>query len=228
MTVNGDRVVARGRTADVFADEPGRVRRRYRAARDCQAEAAVMEHARTHGFPVPRVFDVSGSDIVMERVIGRSMLADLARRPWQLRSHAQLLARLHGQLHAITAPAWLQSPFHDGRALLHLDLHPENIIVGASGPWVIDWTNAAAGPPSADVAQTWVLIASSLVPGPTWQRVAGNLGRDLFLRSFLRHFDRSDLCAYLPAVARMRLTDENLQELERRVIARMLEDATST
>jgi aminoglycoside phosphotransferase (APT) family kinase protein len=224
MTADADRLLARGRTADVFADGPGRVRRRYRATRDCGAEAAVMEHARAHGFPVPQVFDVCGSDIVMARIDGRSMLTDLARRPWRLRSHARLLACLHCQLHAISAPTWLDSPFRDGRALLHLDLHPENVIVAADGPCVIDWTNAAAGPPPADAVQSWVLIASSLVPGPPWQRAIGKLGRDLFLANFLLHFDRVELEEYLPTVAQLRLADENLQERERRVITQMLRD----
>jgi aminoglycoside phosphotransferase (APT) family kinase protein len=227
MSADAGRLLARGRTADVFADAPGRIRRRYRAARDCQAEATVMEHARTQGFPVPEVFGACGSDIVMQRIDGRSMLADLARRPWRLRSHARLLACLHGQLHAITAPAWLHSPFGDGRALLHLDLHPENVIITNGGPYVIDWTNAAAGPPPADITQTWVLIASSLMPGPPWQRAIGTLGRGLFLAAFLSHFDRSALQEYLPTVARLRLADENVQESERRVITQMLGDGGS-
>jgi aminoglycoside phosphotransferase (APT) family kinase protein len=228
MTASSAAPLASGRAADVFADGPERVRRRYRAARDCQAEAGVMEHARTHGFPVPEVFDVCGSEIVIERIDGRSMLADLARRPWQLRSHARLLACLHDCLHAITAPAWLQSPLGDGRALLHLGLHPENVIIAARGPYVIDSTNAAAGPAPADVTQTWVLIASSLVPDQTWQRAIGELGRDLFLRNFLLHFDRADLQAHLPAVARLHLADENVQERERRVITRLLGNGEAT
>jgi aminoglycoside phosphotransferase (APT) family kinase protein len=223
-----DRLLARGRAADVFADGPGRVRRRYRVPRDCEAEAAVMEHARGHGFPVPEVFDVDGREIVMERIDGRSMLADLTRRPWHLRPHARLLAQLHRRLHAIAGPGWLRAPFGDGQALLHLDLHPENVIVAAGEPWVIDWTSAAAGPPPADVAQTWVLIASPLVPGPPWQRALGKLGRDLFLSSFLWHFERAELEAYLPIVGRMRLADENVQEPERRAIAEMLGHGSST
>jgi aminoglycoside phosphotransferase (APT) family kinase protein len=187
-----------------------------------------MEHARTHGFPVPKVVDVCGSEIVMERIDGASMLADLARRPWRLRSHARLLACLHERLHAIAAPAWLPSPLGEGEALLHLDLHPENVIVAAGGPYVIDWTNAAAGPAPADITQTWVLIASSLVPGPPWQRTIGKLGRDLFLASFLSHFERSELQEYLPAVARLRLLDENVGERERQVITQMLADGAST
>jgi aminoglycoside phosphotransferase (APT) family kinase protein len=111
--------------------------------------------------------------------------------------------------------------------LLHLDLHPENVLLGAAGPVVIDWTNATAGPPLADVAQTWVLIASSLVPGPAWQRALGTLGRDLFLDAFLAQHNRSNVLAYVPEIGRRRLLDENLRDSERRVIATMLEHLPS-
>jgi aminoglycoside phosphotransferase (APT) family kinase protein len=223
MSRDAGLLLARGRAADVFEDAPGSVRRRYRTDRDCRLEATVMEHARTQGFPVPAVIDVRGPEIVMERVDGRSMLEDLVRAPWRVRSHARLLAALHRDLHHITAPASLPAPFGADRSLLHLDLHPGNVLLSPAGPFVIDWTNAAAGPPLADVAQTWVLLASSLIPGPIWQRALGQLGRDLFLRAFLHHHQRSEVLAYLPAVARLRLCDQNLQDPERRVIARMLE-----
>jgi aminoglycoside phosphotransferase (APT) family kinase protein len=228
MTAGAGRLLASGRAADVFAEGRGRVRRRYRGGGDCQIEAAVMKHAHAHGFPVPQVFDACGSDIVMERIEGRSVLADLMRFPWRLRSHARLLVSLHRHLHEIAAPPWLGSPFGDDRSLLHLDLHPENVILTASGPCVIDWTDAAAGPAPADIAQTWLLLASSAVPGPPWQRAVGRVGRDLFLAAFLRQIDRSEVLAYLPTVARSRLANENVQECERRSIRRLLEDLAPT
>ena len=80
----------------------GRVLRRYRDGRDPAAvdrEAQVMAHARAHGVPVPEVFEVAGSDIVMERVTGPTMLDVLGRRPWTLRRQARLLARLHETVH---------------------------------------------------------------------------------------------------------------------------------
>src|SRR5437660_12136998 len=105
-------VLARGRAADVLADGPGRVRRRYRTGQhDCSLEAEVMRHARAHGLPVPEGYDAAGSEIVMERIDGRTMLEDLTRRPWLARTHAERLAELHLQLHRIVAPAFLESRF---------------------------------------------------------------------------------------------------------------------
>lgn len=228
MTPAHPKLLASGRAADVFADGASRVRRRYRSRRDCISEAAVMRHARGRGFPAPEVFDAHGSEIVMERIEGRSMLEDLTQRPWRLRANAELLARLHGQLHEIVAPESLASRFGPERALLHLDLHPGNVLLADDGPYVIDWTNAAAGPPAADLAQTWVLIASSLVPGGAWQRTIGSLGRTLFLAAFLRTVDRTTLERYLPAVAHARLADENVQPAERRAIRRMTQNATAS
>src|SRR5688572_11290817 len=121
-----------------------------------------MEHARSRGYPVPAARALNDTDIVMERVDGPTMLDDLARRPWSSLAHAGTLAQLHEQLHEITAPEWLPTPFGAGRSLLHLDLHPDNVILTARGPVVIDWPNAARGPAAADVAHTWIVMACSV------------------------------------------------------------------
>lgn len=186
-----------------------------------------MRHARTHGFAVPEVFDAVDREIVMERIHGRSMLEDLAHRPWLVRAHATRLADLHRQLHRISAPSSLGTRFGPERALLHLDLHPDNVIMTADGPYVIDWTNAAAGPGAADVAQTWILMASSSIPGSAWQRTIGRIGRKLFVDSFLRDFDSREVRRYFPAVAQARLRDEHVEEPERRVIEGMLNQVPS-
>ena len=120
-----------------------------------------------HGdIPVPTVHAVSGPDMVMDRVDGPTMLKDLGTRPWMLRRHARTLAKLHRQLHGIPAPDWVPTyashpafatPDADTTsptsiqsveagpvipdALLHLDLHPDNVILSPSGPVVIDWRN---------------------------------------------------------------------------------------
>ena len=143
-----------------------------------------MEHARAHGYPVPAARVLSDTDIVMERVHGPTMLDDLARRPWSLASHAGTLARLHKQLHEIAAPAWLPAPLGEGSSLLHLDLHPDNVILGPRGPVVIDWPNAARGPYAADVAHTWIVMACS-VPTTRALPAGGHPGRRPAVRGAL-------------------------------------------
>ena len=70
--------------------------------------------------------------LVLERIDGSTMLTSL-RRPWRMPHAARTLAELHARLHEI--------PFEDAR-LLHLDLHPDNVLLSSRGPVVIDWTNA--------------------------------------------------------------------------------------
>jgi aminoglycoside phosphotransferase (APT) family kinase protein len=102
-----------------------------------------MAHARSCGFPVPQVYERTETDLVMDYLDGPTMLADLTRRPWRLLRHAKTLAQLHRQLHAIPAPADLPGPLGEGTSLVHLDLHPGNVLLTASGPMVIDWPRVA-------------------------------------------------------------------------------------
>jgi hypothetical protein len=107
-------VLARGRDGEVFALDNRRVLRRYREPRCTPREAAVMERARANGYPVPRVHDLTPTDLVLDRVDGPTMLEDLSGHPWRLRQHARLLAHLHHQLHDIPAPGSML-PWATGR-----------------------------------------------------------------------------------------------------------------
>ena len=220
-------LIARGRAADVFDDGPGRVRRRYRPGEggDVAAEAAVMEHARSHGFPVPEVFDVSGRDLVMERVDGVTMLADLGRRPWRVWSHGALLASLHVSLHTIPALDGLPCPLGRGASLVHLDLHPDNVMLTARGPVVIDWSNASRGEGADDVASTWVIVATSVVDSRLLRWLAMP-GRRELLRAFLSGVDADAARARVPEVAARRLEfDPHLRPAERAALAALSSDA---
>ena len=100
-------------------------------------------NVRSQGYPVPAVEEVSddGVDMVMERIDGADMVATMSERPWTIRQQGRVLADLHHRLHELTAPDWL----HDaavgrGDRLLHLDLHPLNVMMSPQGPVVIDWT----------------------------------------------------------------------------------------
>ena len=153
-------------------------------------EAEVMVRARASGVPVPEVFDVSGTDIVMERAAGPTMLELVGRRPWTAREQARLLARLHGLVHQVpgsglSTPLFPTPQGQDGDVLLHGDLHPHNVILTAGGPMIIDWEGASRGPAMADVAMTWAIIAFSEIPLPWLKAVVARRVRALFIRSFV-------------------------------------------
>jgi Phosphotransferase enzyme family len=81
--ISGDQpgpLIGAGRAADVYALGGRRVVRRYRNGDSAEREAGVMAYLAEAGFPVPRVYDASGPDLVMERLSGRDMLADLSGR----------------------------------------------------------------------------------------------------------------------------------------------------
>ena len=206
------RLVAAGRASEIFDLGDGRILRRFKAGGDPEREAAVMEHARRRGYPVPAVLGVSSDAIVLERVEGPTMSADLRRRPWRLRGHAALLARLHSTLHEIDAPPGLAA-LGSGDRLLHLDLHPDNVMLSRSGPVVIDWTNAGVGDPTVDVALSWVILATS-----------GGRGGRVFLRSFLPHYERAELVRSLPVAAEYRLADPNVTGEERDAVRRLKDE----
>src|SRR5512144_955690 len=44
--------------------------------------------------------------------------------------------------------------------LCHGDLHPSNVILGAAGPLLVDWFDAARGDPIADIARSLLVLLS--------------------------------------------------------------------
>jgi aminoglycoside phosphotransferase (APT) family kinase protein len=226
-------LVGAGRAADVYDIGGGRVLRRYRippgrpaaAAAVVQAEAAAMRYLDQAGFPVPAVYDADGPDLVMERLDGRDMLADLGARPWRVRRHGATLAALHNRLHQITAPAGLAGAFGPGDRVLHLDLHPGNVMLTSRGPVVIDWSNVAAGPAGADVAMAYLILATSdteMIPAPL-RPVVGRL-RAVLLRQF-RADAADDPQPYLARVATERAADPNVRPAEAARLLRIAEAA---
>ncbi len=94
---------------------------------------------------------------------------------------------MHARLADVPAPDGLRAApgapedpggGHPAR-LLHLDLHPLNLLVSAEGALtgVLDWANAAAGPPVLDRARTWAILtldpaARALHASPLFQALA--------------------------------------------------------
>lgn len=221
------RRIASGRAADVFDVGDGRVLRRYRdPAEDTALEARVMRLVADHGVAVPTVHDAVGPDIVMDFVAGPTMLDDLTARPWKLYGHARTLARLQAQVAKIPAPDWLMAPGFvsspDEDRVLHLDLHPMNVIISPDGPVIIDWTNAAGGPPGFDAAMSQVLMSTYEVEG-----TRDRLAQRAFVGLFRRERGSRMIDAFLVAAVEHRLADRAITpgervaaaELRRRVLA---------
>ena len=221
-------LLASGRDSEIFDYGPGLVLRRSRSRRSMEKEATTMRYVTERGYPAPRVEELSadGCELVMERIVGPTMLEDLQKRPWSYRRHAATLASLHLRLHELTAPAWLAVFPGGGGCLIHLDLHPLNVILAPAGPVLIDWTNAARGSAATDVAVTWLLMTAAEIPGPPWLAVLNGIMRRLFVRSFLGHFDRAGIRAVLPAVVEWKSRDQNIRPTEVAAMRRLLHDET--
>ncbi|MFF5723090.1 phosphotransferase [[Kitasatospora] papulosa] len=174
-----------GRTADVYALDGTWVLRRYRHGIDTTGELAVMSYLAASGFPVPRIGppadDALPTDLVVQRLTGPTLAEALLAGTVTEDEGADLLARLLRELHAI--PARLSQDPED--RVLHMDLHPENVILSPGGASVIDWPTAREGPPALDRAMTSLILAQvSLDPAFT----AGARLRDL-LAALLTRFE---------------------------------------
>ena len=67
---------------------------------------------------------------------------------------------------------------------------------------VIDWQNAARGPAGADLAKTWIILATASVPGSTAKAAMLRAARQLFLRSFLGNVDAQAARPFAPVAKR--------------------------
>jgi tRNA A-37 threonylcarbamoyl transferase component Bud32 len=213
-----------GRSADVYALDAHRVLRRFRFPIDLTGEVALMRYLHERGYPVPVVHDVDGPSMVLERLAGPTMLEDGLAHPERLFRYARLLADLHARLHELPAPDEL--PGHGvnaaARRVLHLDLHPGNVLLSQRGPVVIDWTIARAGDPGADVARTIVAIRTGTVEAPTrWLRTWTRILRPVFLRTFTAAADL-DLSAHWRNEIEARIADPAVYDSERVRLRRWL------
>lgn len=170
----------------------------------CRREVAAMRAAGAGGLAVPEVF-AAGSwrdrpALLLAWCPGRNLLEELSAHPWRVWSLGRDFGRTQARLHTIAAPADLSGepdgwiawagpeeaaqqahlralPPRRG-ALLHFDYHPLNVMTdGRRVTAVLDWANAAAGDPRADLARTTTILR--LVPLPTGASRAAALARRL-------------------------------------------------
>jgi hypothetical protein len=132
----------------------------------CAAAASVV--------PTPALIDrvdLDGLSAVLARRLSGTPAGDLdgidSRRA---RNRGRACGRLHAVLQKVMAPPEVPTAVGstsssrigppDGDRLLHLDLHPFNVLLGpddeVSG--VLDWANAAAGPAVLDRARSFTIL----------------------------------------------------------------------
>ena len=177
-------LIGSGRTADVFDLGDGSVLRRYRQDRDVADEARVMSAAADAGIPVPHVLRAQGRDLVLEFLPGSTLLAQLLEGVRSADEVADILVELIRLVGATPAARVLQGA-PDGLVLVHHDLHPDNVMVTARGPVLIDWDGARAGSEGEDLAHLIVLLAGAVsdpAADPAVARVAGLLALAVLAR----------------------------------------------
>jgi aminoglycoside phosphotransferase (APT) family kinase protein len=180
-------------------------------------EAKIMEYVHSCGYPIPKVGEISadGLELIMERIDGVTMVDAVGSAPWKAKRFGRVLAELHTQLHEIPGPEWLPSaPSGIGTQLLHLDLHPLNVMMSSRGPIVIDWPNAVRGDPNTDVAVTWTLMSAAEVPMSGLKGKLTGLIRAQLIRGFIGEFDVAAVASEVDAVVTWKSLDKNMSESE--------------
>ena len=200
---------------------------------------------------VDGVIQVDGRHgVIFERVVGSSLLNYTTSHPWTILRSAHLMAELHAQMHAchpsglpaqrerlqekirnarplsdamkqtaLTALAQLP----DDTALCHGDFHPDNIVLSARGPIILDWTDATCGHPLADVARTALLMQHAALPPHIPGRRLIETGRALWYRLYLRRYYQlrsispDDVKVWMLPVAAARLS-EGIAEEEQQLV----------
>lgn len=155
------KLLGTGRANDVYELDAGWVLRRNREGwGDALAEGIVMEHLRAHGYPVPRVrlSDSTPTELVMQRLSGPTMLEACLAGSLEAEEAGAMLADLLRRLHAVPA----RNSASDCR-VLHLDLHPDNVMLTSEGPYVIDWSNTEESRPGLDWGVSAVILAQVAV-----------------------------------------------------------------
>lgn len=170
------------------------------AHKQCAHERAVMAAAHSAGLPVPEVH-MAGvwhdrPALLITWINGRMLSDELRSRPWRIWRLGRLFGEMQAAIHTVSAPAHLlQQP--DGwiawqgedepllrerlrqlastsPTLLHLDYHPNNVLTdGKSITGVVDWSNAEAGDPRADLARTLSILRLDPLVRKPWIQWVG-------------------------------------------------------
>lgn len=209
-------LIARGRNADVYLMNDTQVLRRLHTGATTYPNVDLLRHLNALGFPTARVIDVDGTDLIMERLHGPTLLQALDAEEVTMAEGVRILLDLHAVLHALPPPpgstAAGTATGSGPASVLHLDLHPGNILLTADGPQVIDWESARLGPADLDLATTALVFAEVVVDGNEFAQAAHRM-----LRRFTQETGPG-FGDYLVEAAALRSARPTLDPVERDLI----------
>jgi hypothetical protein len=193
--------IGAGRTATIFRYGQDQVVKLFKSTFPQTAINEEFEIGRSlnlSGISIPTTYELIEVDdtkgILFDFVEGRSMLQNLASKPWLVLRYAKKMANVHFNIHRAdykgskfvkplsqsiadkisrvnlltseekTAILSYLSGLPDGSSLCHGDFHPDNIIMSKDRLVTVDWITARIGNPIADVARTWVLLTMGTLP----------------------------------------------------------------
>ena len=142
-------------------------------------EVFAMNAARSAGLPVPKVHAKGlwgdRPALLLDWMPGQPLKQELSMKPWRAWVYGHVLGQTQAAIHRVPSPPNLSHPVPwiewsnpdkilrnrllalstGPEALLHLDLHPLNVLAERGQVTaVLDWANARAGDPRADLART--------------------------------------------------------------------------
>lgn len=171
--------------------------------------------------------------LVMSRAAGRPFAEAMLSDPGQVAPYLEAMALLHRQIHACSGTglpglsarlranlgkaAGLPDVLRDrllqrlaalpgGDSICHGDFHPYNIIGTPGQAVVVDWLDACAGAPAADLCRSFLLLGTQSPPlADAYLDACEKAGGP----------GRLDVLAWLPVLAAARLTENVPHETDR-------------
>jgi Phosphotransferase enzyme family len=153
-------------------------------------EAGYAAAAYRAGAPAPRFLGIESvagrTASIFERVRGRSMWEHMLEGPADVPGLSRSFAELQASVFSLAPPVELPAQTDRCRCKIrraaaiepslitalelipgatpgrvcHGDLHPGNVLMGAAGPVIIDWFDAARGDPVGDIARSSLLMST--------------------------------------------------------------------
>lgn len=193
-----NKLIGIGRTAEIFEIENEKILKLYFNVIPEEAikgEYGINKKICSFNIPTAMCYELIQQDgrygIVMDKIIGISMMKYMAENPMNSMEQAKKLAHLHASIHTIQNPGFSQnkeqlwqridsvdiltnlekSSIHqylkqlpEGATLCHGDFHPENVLLSKNKDYIIDWMTATQGDPCSDVAHTNLLLRYGVSP----------------------------------------------------------------